>query len=84
MLEAISYGLPIIVSDIAGNRTVKLDEDRYFKPGDTKELCYKIKQYIHQPLTDREFLDQIRYISDSYDWRHVAIRTIEIYESICK
>jgi glycosyltransferase involved in cell wall biosynthesis len=84
LLEAMSYGLPCIVSDIAGNRTVELDEDRYFKPGDTKELYHKIKRYIHQPLTDREVLDQIHYISDSYDWRHVAIRTIEIYESIYK
>ena len=84
LLEAMGYGLPCIVSDIAGNRTVKLDEDRYFKSGDTEELYHKIKRYIHQPLTAREVLDQIHYISDSYDWRHVASKTIEIYESICK
>lgn len=82
LLEAMGYGLSCIVSDIAGNRTVELDEGRYFKPGDTEELCRKIERYIHQPLTDHEVLDQIHYITDSFDWKNVADRTMEIYESI--
>ena len=50
LLEAMSYGLSCVVSDIPANREVQLSEERYFKPGDVKALGLKIKQFIGEKM----------------------------------
>ena len=36
-----SYGLPVLVSDIPANKEVALPADRYFRCGDTDDLKHK-------------------------------------------
>jgi alpha-maltose-1-phosphate synthase len=43
LLEAMSYGLSCIVSDIPANREVGLPEESYFKAGDINAVAEKIK-----------------------------------------
>ncbi len=38
LLEAMSYGLPVLVSDIPANREVRLPVERYFRCGDVVDL----------------------------------------------
>ena len=38
LLEALSYGLPVLVSDIPANEEVGLPSDRYFRCGDVTDL----------------------------------------------
>ena len=46
LLEALSYGLSCIASDIPANKNVKLSTDRYFKAGNTIALAQKIKTFL--------------------------------------
>ncbi len=46
LLEALSYGLPTVVSDIPANMEVKLDPDCYFPVGDVNTLREKILQEL--------------------------------------
>jgi len=39
LLEALSYGLPVLVSDIPQHREIWLPEFRYFKVGDVDDLA---------------------------------------------
>ena len=41
LLEAMSYGLPVLVSDIPANKEVDLPGERYFKCGDIDDLKEK-------------------------------------------
>lgn len=82
LLEAMSYGLPCITSDIDGNRAVQLDQDRYFKPGCVDALCDKIKHYARQPINPAYALAQIQYVADNFEWKQVARKTMEVYKSI--
>jgi glycosyltransferase involved in cell wall biosynthesis len=79
LLEALSYGLSCIVSDIPANREVGLSEDRYFKPGGIDRIAAKIIEYMQKPLDAGERKRQIDMIGEKYDWEKIAKETIKVY-----
>jgi glycosyltransferase involved in cell wall biosynthesis len=83
LLEALSYGLSCIATDIAGNRSVGvLTEDRFFNAGDTGSLAAKIREFIHNPLREEEKALQLNRISEIYDWKRIAEQTLCVYNSV--
>jgi glycosyltransferase involved in cell wall biosynthesis len=41
LFEAMSYGLPVLVSDIPANKEIELPAERYFRCGDVEDLREK-------------------------------------------
>lgn len=82
LLEAMSYGLSCIASDIPANRNVELPEKRVFRPGDINELCAKIHEFVDKPLNKEERRKQVDMIAEKYDWEKIAERTMEVYRII--
>lgn len=82
LLEAMSYGLSCIVSDIPANRNVELDEDRFFKTGDVASLRGKIEKYINELWGEEAIRDQIDLISTKYNWSIIAEDTMKVYRKI--
>ncbi len=83
LLEAMSYGLPVLVSDIPANMEVALPEKRYFACGDTEELIDKIKLLMDSGLSQQERLDYQQKIAGKYNWPKIAQQTIAVYEQAC-
>nr|WP_320016108.1 glycosyltransferase family 4 protein [uncultured Desulfobacter sp.] len=54
LLEAMSFGLPVLVSDIPANKEVALPSDRYFSCGDIEDLGNKINELTKIKLSDKE------------------------------
>lgn len=79
LLEAMSYGLSCIVSDIPANREVGLENERYFKPGDIDQLKSKIAEYMNKPLSISEKELQLAKISQKYNWNKIAEMTLSVY-----
>jgi glycosyltransferase involved in cell wall biosynthesis len=46
LLEAMSYGLPVLVSDIPANKEVELPDELYFGCGDVDDLKEKADSRI--------------------------------------
>lgn len=84
LLEAMSYGLSCVVSDIPANREVGLPDRRYFEPGNIAALSSRITECIDKPLTDDERRRQIEKIRAAYDWNDIARRTLEVYAAVCR
>jgi glycosyltransferase involved in cell wall biosynthesis len=82
LLEAMSYGLSCIASDIPANRNVELSENRFFKAGDNKALALKIKEFIDKHLTEDEIRRQINMIAKKYNWEKIAEKTLDVYAGI--
>jgi glycosyltransferase involved in cell wall biosynthesis len=82
LLEAMSYGLSCVVSDIPANREVPLATNRFFKPGDIHTLQAKIKEFISKPLTEQEKQAQIALIVEHYNWESIAEQTYKTYEKV--
>jgi len=79
LLEAMSYGLPVLVSDIPANMEVDLPVERFFKCGNTDELHKKIKALVEKPLTSEEQRHTRDQISSKYNWDLIANQTLDVY-----
>jgi glycosyltransferase involved in cell wall biosynthesis len=79
LLEAMSFGLKCVVSDIPANREVQLSPDRYIKPGDIETMSQKLAEFMRQPLTVEERAAKIERVAREYNWNEIAQRTLEVY-----
>ena len=81
LLEAMSYDLPLLVSDIAANREVGLDKKRYFPCGHVEAL----QSALQKPeLWSMELAERQRYqslLQEKYNWKAIAAQTIKVYET---
>ena len=73
LLEAMSYRLPVIVSDIPANKAVGLDKDCYFRLGDIGELRMRLQRNALKEYRE------MRYDMSRYDWDMIATQTAEVY-----
>ncbi len=78
LLEAMSYGVKVIVSDIPANKEVGLPESDYFHVGNVDALVEKLKAVIRQPLK------HFNYDMKKYDWEKIADQVGEIYNNLNK
>jgi glycosyltransferase involved in cell wall biosynthesis len=78
LLEAMSYKLPILASDIPANRQISLTEDRYFVTGDKESLKSCMVMQLKQNF---ELVD---YDMSNYNWDQIALQTAAVYNKVFK
>lgn len=78
VLEAASYGLPLILSDIPAHREIAIPETRYFSVGDTAALESHLASAIATPPQKLGALGLSQLVV-THDWNHIARRTLGIY-----
>lgn len=81
LLEALSYGLSCLASDIPSNREAGLSEDRLFKKADSKALANKIKEFIDKPFREEERRAQIDMMALRYNWEKIEEETLKVYKA---
>lgn len=84
LLEAMSYGLPVLVSDIPANKEVALPAERYFKCGDVDDLAQQLGSLLRKEITPGEQMEYRRQIEEKYDWAKIAEQTIGVYDKVVK
>lgn len=83
MMEAASFRLPIIASNIDANREFLQNDAIYVRPENENDLVVAIEEAVSNP----EILEQLRNanykkIVDTYTWDKVAMRYVEYLKSI--
>ena len=78
LLEAMSYGLPAVVSDIPANLEVGLPDSDYFKVGDVNHLS----EVLRRKLGELALHPRIAYDMTKYKWDTISEQTVEVYKSI--
>jgi glycosyltransferase involved in cell wall biosynthesis len=76
LLEAMSFHLPVLVSDIPANLQVNLPKENYFKTGDEESLLENLDKRLRT-----DFLS-VDYNLAPYDWDKIALQTSEVYKKI--
>jgi glycosyltransferase involved in cell wall biosynthesis len=82
LLEALSYGLPVLVSDIPSNLEVVSDPAHIFAMGNIHELSAKISALSGLRLCPAEREALRRGSTHRYDWAEIAARTSAVYDEI--
>jgi glycosyltransferase involved in cell wall biosynthesis len=83
LLEALSYGLPVVASDIPANLEVGLPANCYFPVGNSAELSRRLQAAV-SGTRDRAACAALRErVLNHYDWNDVARRTLDVYRRIC-
>jgi starch synthase len=78
LLEAMSYNIDVLVSNIPANLQIELNQDDYFRVGDEEDLKSKITEKL---LADKKrFFNEI--LSVRFNWDKIAIETNNIYEQL--
>jgi len=76
LLEAASYGLPILASAIPANREMALDPVCFFPAGDRKSLALKMRQMMENPKSSEAVA---RLSMEKYSWDGIARQTLGVY-----
>jgi len=84
VLEAMSYGLPVLVSDIAPHLELGLDDDQYFKVGDIQDLSARMVTLATRPWPAEKRRSVREHVLRTYDWNHIAAETAALYRQVAR
>lgn len=79
LLEALSYGLPVLASDIPANLEVGMPSEHYFPLGDTAALARGLRALAAAPFDTASVQARREWVAERYDWRRIAQQTLEVY-----
>ncbi|WP_106828369.1 glycosyltransferase family 4 protein [Parabacteroides pacaensis] len=75
LLEAMSYGLNVLVSDIPATHLVDLNEEDYFLKGNVEDLSRKLKDKLNVSV-------QRVYNLEDFDWKKIMRQVSQIYDEV--
>ncbi len=84
LLEALSYELPVLVSDIPANLEVPLRKDRFFTCGDVNLLAEKLTTLFTAEDDPEEKKEIRQMLRNHYNWEIIAEQTITVYREAMK
>ena len=79
VLEAASYGLPLILSDIAAHRELAIARARYFAVGDIAALADHLAAMCASPAGGKLDAAECAGLLAEHDWHSIAQRTLSVY-----
>ncbi len=81
LLEALSFGLPVIASDIPANIEVGLKPSAYFELGNIEQLKDMLCQQTTQTVLPENKMHVRAWINSHYNWKNIAEKTVTAYHS---
>jgi glycosyltransferase involved in cell wall biosynthesis len=80
LLEAMSYNLNVLVSDIPANKEVGLAADSYFQCGNVVQLAEKLQKNVNSKKNS----NFTEILKEKYNWKTIAEQTKEVYNLLEK
>jgi glycosyltransferase involved in cell wall biosynthesis len=80
VLEAISYGCPVILSDIPAHREISTSRSQFVAIGDIPALASRLNA-IFCGSNERLGIAERERLMRAHDWRHIARNTLDVYHA---
>ncbi len=78
LLEAMSFNIDVLASDIPANLQVGLNKDDYFRVGDADDLA---KNIVYKISLNKE-RDYREILIRKFNWDNIALETVNIYKNL--
>lgn len=82
LLEALSYGLPVLASDIPANKEVGLPKEHYFPLGDVATLSGLLCGFAGRTMHSEHREMRRKWVAERYDWQCIANQTLTVYREV--
>lgn len=82
LLEALSFGLAVLASDIAPNLEIGLPAEKYFPLGDIPRLANSLRDSAALPPDSAKRLRLRAWLRQKYDWQKIAKDTLDVYRAV--
>jgi glycosyltransferase involved in cell wall biosynthesis len=82
LLEAMSYNLAPLISDIPAHLEVDLPEHCYFRCGDVAHLQSRLEKALNAENDKQEPVDYRSIVAEKYNWDDIVQQTIAVYEQV--
>ena len=79
VLEALSFGLPVVASDIPGNLAIGLEPSSYYPVGDVQALTEHLRAVTATETTTEERDARRAFVAKHYSWSEAAADTLMVY-----
>lgn len=80
LLEALSYGVIPLVSDIPANKEVPINEKYFFHCKDIDSLSTKLVQLWQEDHACVDYERLTNLVKSQYDWQKISEQTIKVYK----
>jgi glycosyltransferase involved in cell wall biosynthesis len=82
LLEALSWGVQTVASNIPANVEIGLEPHSYFPLGDVPALACVLRKAAATTWSDQQRDSIRRWVGSRYDWEDAAAKTSEVYRSV--
>ncbi len=82
LMEALGYGVPVLVSDIPQHRELSLEPSMYFPAGNTDALSQSLRDFLELESNRVENDSLLGRIRKEYNWDYIARKTLEVYHEV--
>ena len=79
VLEAMSYGCPVILSDIAAHREIGTSGSEFVGVGDIAALAERLNAFFCARTNRRLECVEREQLMKAHDWQQIALHTFEVY-----
>jgi glycosyltransferase involved in cell wall biosynthesis len=84
LLEALTYGLPVLASAIPANLEIGLPASSYFPVGDINALAASLSRFAQSPVDEGARQSRRRWVTEHYDWSRIAQQTYALYGRVIR
>lgn len=82
LLEALSYGLTPLVSNIPANLEVPINRECFFACKNVAQLKEKLNQFCNQDNFNPMSNELIALVKEKYNWLDISEQTINLYQKV--
>jgi glycosyltransferase involved in cell wall biosynthesis len=84
LLEALSFGLPALASDIPPNVEIGLDSSCYYPLGNLTALAAALTRLEDTPPDEQAQSARRDWVAATYDWNRIAEQTLSVYQRVLR